>query len=293
MSLDWGRVGTAAPVVQGATAQESCSSPDWRHGQCQGQRRGGCHQRATAAPFQNAPDPARGALGAVEHGTGAVMGVVGAPFQLLDTGFAVLTAPLAVLLPGFPAATLGMPHFGPPHTHAHPLSLTPPNPVPVPLPSIGRVMLAGCVSGLIGGIPAARAGDVGLAPTCFGLAPAFDIFTGSSNTWIGGSRAARMTDITWQCQPASAMNRVGKVMGGIGVAAGAISAGASATEGAYLKAAMQAAQAAADAAALAMSSLLGKDPAFLPPLGPSCWATPRCSSAAFRCRTCWRSSAGC
>jgi uncharacterized Zn-binding protein involved in type VI secretion len=143
----------------------------------------------------------------VEHGIGAVMGVVGAPFALLDAGFAMVTAPLAALVPGMPAATLGMPHLGPPHGHAHPPSLVPPNPVPVPLPSIGQVMLAGCVSVLIGGMPAARAGDVGLAPTCMGFAPAFDIFTGSSNTWIGGSRAARMMDITWHCNPASAMNK--------------------------------------------------------------------------------------
>ncbi|MFC1643047.1 DUF6531 domain-containing protein, partial [Myxococcota bacterium] len=220
-----------------------------------------------AAPFQNAPDPKRGTLGAVEHGIGAVMGVVGAPFQLLDTGFAMLTAPIAAMMPGFPAATLLMPHLGTPHTHTHPLSLTPPNPVPVPLPSIGQVMLAGCVSVLIGGIPAARASDVGLAPLCFGFAPAFEVWTGSSNTWIGGSRAARMTDLTRHCNPASAMNAVGKAMGAIGVVAGAVSAGASATAGQALQAAMQAAQAAADAAALAMSALLGKDPGVPPSMG--------------------------
>ncbi len=222
----------------------------------------------TAAPFQNPPDPKRGTLGVIEHGIGAVMGVVGAPFQLLDTGFAMLTAPLAALMPGFPAATLLMPHLGPPHGHAHPPSLIPPNPVPVPLPSIGQVMLAGCVSVLIGGIPAARAGDLGLAPLCFGLSPAFEIYTGSSNTWIGGSRAARMSDITMHCNPASAMNAMGKAMGAIGVVAGAVSAGASATAGDTLKAAMQAAQAAADAAALAMAAaLLGKDPGIPPTIG--------------------------
>lgn len=220
-----------------------------------------------AAPFQNAPDPEKGALGVVEQGIGAVMGVVGAPFELLDTGFAMITAPLAALVPGMPAAVLGMPHLGPPHGHLHPPSLVPPNPVPVPLPSIGAVMLSGCVSVFVGGIPAARAGDVGLAPTCVGLAPAFDIYTGSSNTWIGGSRAARMADITWHCNPGSAMNMMGKAMGAIGVAAGAIGAGASLAAGAGLQAAMQAAQAAADAAALAMSALLGKDPGVPPTIG--------------------------
>lgn len=220
----------------------------------------------TAAPFQSAPDPAKGTLGQVEHGIGAVMGVVGAPFQLLDTGFAMATASIGAAMPGLPAATLMMPHLGTPHTHAHPPSLIPPAP-PVPLPSIGTVMLAGCVSVLVGGVPAARAGDVGLAVTCGGLAPAFDIFTGSSNTWIGGSRAARMSDITMHCNPISAMNAVGKAMGAVGVVAGAVSAGAAAAAGAAMAAAAAAAQAAADAAALAMSCLLGKDPGLPPPMG--------------------------
>ena len=228
----------------------------------------------TAAPFQNAPDPAKGTLGEIEHGIGAVMGVVGAPFQLLDTGFAMITAPLAAMMPGLPAATLMMPHLGTPHGHLHPLSLIPPSPVPVPLPSIGAVMLAGSVSVLIGGVPAARASDVGLAPLCFGFAPAFDIWTGSSNTWIGGSRAARMMDITRHCNPASAMGAIGKAMGAIGVVAGAVSAGASAASGDALKASMQAAQAAADAAALAMSALLGKDPGIPPSMGAIMMGNP-------------------
>ncbi len=227
----------------------------------------------TAAPFQNAPDPARGTLGQVEHGIGAVMGVVGAPFQLLDTGFAMITAPLASMMPAFPAATLLMPHLGMPHAHLHPPSFIPPVP-PVPLPSIGVVMVAGCVSVLVGGIPAARASDVGLAPFCFSFAPAFDIWTGSSNTHIGGSRAARMLDITRHCNPASAMGAIGKAMGAIGVVAGAVSAGADAAAGEMLKAAMQAAQAAADAAALAMSALLGKDPGIPPAMGAIMMGNP-------------------
>jgi RHS repeat-associated protein len=221
-----------------------------------------------AAPFQDGPDPKKGTLGKIEHGIGAVMGIVGAPFELLDTGFALITAPLAALMPGFPAATLLAPHLGTLHGHLHPPSLIPPAVVPIPLPSIGTVMCAGAVSVLIGGIPAARAGDVGLALTCGSLSPAFEIYTGSSNTFIGGSRAARMgTDITRHCNPASALGKLGAVMGGIGVVAGAISAGASATAGESMQASMQAAQAAADAAALAMSALLGKDPGVPPALG--------------------------
>jgi RHS repeat-associated protein len=221
----------------------------------------------TAAPFQGEPDPNKGALGQAEFYVGMVMGVVGAPFELLDTGFALATAPLGALMPGLPAATLLAPHLGTPHGHAHPPSLIPPNPVPVPLPSIGTVMCAGCVSVLIGGIPAARAGDVGLAVTCGSLSPAFEVYTGSSNTWIGGSRAARMTDITRHCNPASAMGKLGAVMGAVGLAAGAVSAGATSAGGDALQASMQAAQLAADATALAMSALLGKDPGVPPALG--------------------------
>ena len=226
-----------------------------------------------AAPFQNAPDPEKGTLGQVENGIGAVMGVVGAPFQLLDTGFAMITAPLASMMPAFPAATLMMPHLGPPHAHGHPPSLVPPAP-PVPLPSIGTIMVGGAVTVLIGGVPAARAGDIGMAPTCVGLFPFFDIFTGSSNTWIGGARAARQMDITWHCNPASAMNMIGKVMGGIGVLAGAVSAGAAAAAGQAAAAASAAAQAAADAAALAMGAMLGKDPGIPPTIGAIMMGNP-------------------
>lgn len=225
-----------------------------------------CINRA-ADPFQNAPDPAKGTLGQIEHGIGAVMGVVGAPFELLDTGFAMATSFIAAMLPGFPAAVLMMPHLGPPHAHMHPLSLTPPNPVPVPLPSIGMLTVPGAVNVLIGGMPAARAGDIGMAPTCVGLFPLFDVFTGSSNTWIAGSRAARMGDITWHCNPASAMNKIGKVMGAIGVVAGAVSAGAAAAAGQAAAATAAAVQAAADAVALAMGAMLGKDPGIPPTIG--------------------------
>src|SRR4051812_48783204 len=42
--------------------------------------------------------------------------------------------------PALPAAVLGMPHIGSPHTHVHPPSLVPPAP-PIPLPSIGMVAI--------------------------------------------------------------------------------------------------------------------------------------------------------
>jgi len=226
-----------------------------------------------AAPFQSAPPPEQGTLGVISHGMGAVLGVVGAPFEMLDTGFAMATAGLAAMMPGLPAATLTAPHLGMPHGHAHPPSLIPPAP-PVPLPSIGVVAAAGCVSVLVGGLPAARAGDVGPAPTCGSLGPIFEVYTGSSNTFIGGSRAARMTDITRHCNPASALGAFGKAMGAVGVIAGAVGAGAQAAAGAAAAAAMQAAQAAADAVALAMSAFLGKDPGIPPAMGALMFGNP-------------------
>jgi uncharacterized Zn-binding protein involved in type VI secretion len=173
------------------------------------------------------------------------------------------TAGIAAAFPGLPAAVLTAPHIGIPHTHAHPPSLIPPAP-PIPLPSIGVVMCAGCVSVFICGMPAARAGDVGLAVTCGAFLPPLEIFMGSSNTWIGGSRAARMTDMTRHCAPGG-MGKIGAAMAAIGVAAGAIGAGASASAGMALAASMQAAQAAADAAAMAMAMLVGKDQPAAPP----------------------------
>ncbi|HEX6745954.1 MAG TPA: hypothetical protein VF092_01490, partial [Longimicrobium sp.] len=85
------------------------------------------------APFFEAPDPEKGVLGVVEQGIGAVMGLQNAPLELLNTGFAMLTAPIAALMPAFPAAYLTVLHVGMPHTHVHPPSLIPPAP-PVPLP---------------------------------------------------------------------------------------------------------------------------------------------------------------
>lgn len=220
----------------------------------------------TFEPFRTAPDPQRGVCGVIQHYVGGAMGIIGAPFELLDTGFAMLTAPLAALMPAFPAATLLMPHLGPPHAHVHPPSLIPPAP-PVPLPSIGMVMLPGCVSVLHGGVPAARAGDIGMAFTCGSIAPGLDIYTGSSNTFIGGSRAARIFDITRHCNPLSGASAFNKAIAGMGVALGVVGAGAQLSAGNALGAAMAAAQAAADAAAMAMRALLGKDPGVAPGYG--------------------------
>ncbi|HET6584994.1 MAG TPA: DUF6531 domain-containing protein, partial [Nannocystaceae bacterium] len=212
----------------------------------------------TAAPFMNAPPPEQGAAGWVAQGLGGVLGVIGAPMMIIDTAFASLTAPIAALFPGMPALTLGAMHVAPPHTHTHPPSLIPPAP-PVPLPSLGVTLGSGSVTVLVGGMPAARAGDIGLAVTCGSLAPPFEIFTGSSNVFIGGARAARMLDLTKHCNPTS-MGPFAIAMGAAGVVAGA--AGAIATGNAYA-----AAQAAADAAVLAIKLLCGKDPGLPPGMG--------------------------
>ncbi|AKJ30912.1 hypothetical protein AAW51_4221 [Caldimonas brevitalea] len=205
-------------------------------------------------------------MGVASHWVGATMGVVGGCFELLNTGFALLTSPLNSLAPALPAAFLTVPHLGTPHAHAHPPSMM------APLPSLGLTVGSGCLSVLISGIPAARAGDIGMAPTCVGYAPAYEVFTGSSNTFIGGSRAARLgMDLTRHCNPASAIGKLGMAMSAAGAVTGGLAAGAQAAGGDSGAAAMTAAQTAADAAAAAimaaLSALLGKDPGMAPSMG--------------------------
>ena len=207
----------------------------------------------------------------------AVTGVFGAAENALDMGFAALTAPLAALYPSMPAATLGSLYVGAPHTHAHPPSLIPPAP-PIPLPSLGAVLLGNSVQVLLMGMPAARAGDKGLAITCGGLSPFFDIVLGSSNVFIGGKRAARLGDMCDCCKPgggaasglAKALQVAGMVAGGLGIVADAGEAAALASSNAALAAgkamaaAAAAAQMAADAAAAAAVVI---DPATSPAKG--------------------------
>jgi uncharacterized Zn-binding protein involved in type VI secretion len=181
-----------------------------------------------------------------------------------------------------------MMYVGVPHTHSHPPSLIPPAP-PVPLPSLGTVLLGTSVRVLINGMPAARCGDIGIAPTCCGFVPFFQIKTGSSNTFIGGNRAARVLDICQVCAKADERKGTidaGKVMGaigaaargvqavqkGLGYAAIAMDAMEAATEddaamqsAKAMAAAMGAAQMAADKAAEALTKTMGTDPAVLPP----------------------------
>jgi uncharacterized Zn-binding protein involved in type VI secretion len=233
-------------------------------------------------------------LRAAQGTVGGIMGGLGLMKEALDVGFANLTAPLAAVFPSLPAATIVSPYLGTPHAHpTHPPSGPPPVP-PTPCPSLGMTLLGVSPRVLINYMPAARVEDIGLAPTCMGIPPAwFQIKTGSSNVFIGGSRAARLGDICKACKniPEAPSIPAGKVMAAIGKAAGAVSsamavagvvAGAlgiaadvaeSAVEddaaiaaGKALSAAMASVQMAADAAKQAVEQTMWKDPT-LPPTG--------------------------
>jgi uncharacterized Zn-binding protein involved in type VI secretion len=225
---------------------------------------------------------------------GAVMGLLSSAQDALNVGFANLTAPLAALWPSFPASTLTSLYVGSPHGHPHPPSYVPAPPTPgavVPLPSLGNVLVGNHLKTLVGSLPAARCGDIGLAPTCCGFTPFFEIKTGSSNVFIGGKRAARMLDICICCAPANdPMSKVDKALAGAGIVAGAIGIAADVSEMAVedqaamasakaLSAAMNSAQMAADAAAMAVQAAMGKDPAVIPGPGPTGAGPMRVSGA--------------
>jgi uncharacterized Zn-binding protein involved in type VI secretion len=209
----------------------------------------------------------------VQQAAGAVMGAAGVLQDMVDVGFANLTNPIANLLPEFPAATLSMLYVGLPHAHSHPPSLIPPAP-PVPLPSLGAIMFGTSVKVLIGGMPAARSGDIGLAPTCCGFAPFFQIYTGSSNVFIGGARAARMLDVCKVCGKGEGRksSKIGVAMAALGMASNigqaATESDAAMAAASAIAAAADAAQMAADAVAVAMTSAMGTDPCIPPVMSP-------------------------
>ncbi|WP_437755896.1 RHS repeat-associated core domain-containing protein [Sorangium sp. So ce1389] len=177
------------------------------------------------AAFQPLSDPEATTLDKANAVVGGTLNAMMLPITLLNDGFALATRDIGKLIE-LPAATLGMLHLGIPHVHLHPPAM------PIPLPSFGPVVLAGCASVLINGIPAARAGDMGISLLCGTFAPPFQVFTGSSKVFFGGARAARMLDITMHCMPgagaARAMATLMKVasvgMGVVGVGAGALDA---------------------------------------------------------------------
>lgn len=245
---------------------------------------GGAQHAMRAARAEKAPSPAR----TLQEGIGKVMAVVSKPGDLINEGIANLTDGISKALPSFPAATMGSLVVALPHSHPHPPSFG------VPLPPLGAVMVGCCVSVLIGGMPAARCGDIGLSPTCLGYTPGFEIFTGSSKVFIGGARAARAIDVTMHCWPpkgwlargaiaaltkaAMAAMKVMDVAGKVATTAGVVAdlqdasaasaAGDSAMASAHaLSAGMAVAQAAADAVAAALGAVLGKDPGAGPPVG--------------------------
>ncbi|MBR0655530.1 PAAR domain-containing protein [Plastoroseomonas arctica] len=231
---------------------------------------------------------------AAQATVGAAMGALGSLKTALDVGFADLTAPLAAMMPSLPAATLGSMYLGTPHAHpTHPPSGPPPVP-PTPCPSMGAVLLGVTPRVLINSMPAARCDDIGLAPTCMGLPPAwFKIKTGSSNVFLGGARAARFGDICVACKniPDPPSIPAGKVMAAIGkaadvaskamhvagiaggvlgiaanVAEAAVEDDAAMASGKALAAAMEVAQMAMDQAKAAVEATMWKDPT-LPPTG--------------------------
>lgn len=246
----------------------------------------------SSVPAVQAAQNAAKTVRLVQQTIGAVMSVIALPKEMLDIGFANLTAPLAAICPSMPAATLTTMYLGTPHAHSHPPSLIPPAP-PVPLPSMGPVTLGTFVRVLINNLPAARVKDLGYAFTCGGLAPIFQIKTGSSNVFIGGHRAARMGDICVACVKGesrsvdagavmaavgTAASVAGKALQVAGMVAGLASVVADAAEAAVdddaamasakaLAASMGAAQMAADAVAMALSQTMGTDPGIPPSTG--------------------------
>ena len=230
--------------------------------------------KVLADPAKILADP----IGSVKKVSAAIDAVKGLPDKLfnnlIETGVAVATNAIAAILPAFPAAQLGSLYVGAPHAHAHPPSLIPPAP-PVPLPSMGAITLGTCVRVLVGGMPAARVGDLGMAPTCGGLAPFFTVFLGSSKVFIGGARAARMTDMCTVCSPGKPRTPAGALSlflaakdlaDGLDTAAATAQTDAAMAAAQVLAAAMTAAQTVADAVAAALSAMMGSDPAIPPKL---------------------------
>jgi len=250
-------------------------------------------------PLPPPPNPARD----VQNFVGEVMSLVFKPLDLVNLGAAKLTQGLANALPSFPAVRLFRDlALGWPHSHPHPPTFG------FPLPSIGPVICAGAVNVLINGLPAVRSGDVGFGVWCGGFYPLFEVFTGSSNVFIGGARATRQfIDFTKHCLPGipgprgveaakigfKGLSMFDKAMMALPVAMGALGAtaaladqssyqemadsaesesdakeAAAKSEAAGIEASMAGLQMAADIAAMALSVGMGKDPGITP---FTCW----------------------
>jgi len=243
------------------------------------------HVNFPPAPPAQPPGRPTNALHVVAGAVGSVVGAPGRAVEMLNQGFASLTNSISQALPCFPAATQLSIAFGAPHAHnLHPPSGPNPIPIPVPilLPPIGPVMFGNCVSVLVNGKPAARCGDLGIGPTCCGLPPIYEVFTGSSKVFIGGARAARQCDITYHCKPvppagaaargaAAALAAAMKTAMIAGMAAQVASIAGDTIEAGNpenspamqaamgMSAGVAAAQMANDLVAMAMGALMGKD----------------------------------
>jgi uncharacterized Zn-binding protein involved in type VI secretion len=204
-------------------------------------------KHAIAAGMQKANQGAQ-AINSAAQGLSSATSVLG---TVADPGAAIasalggaadekmsnLVSGLSAALGEFPAATMTGMAMGIPHAHVkHPPSGPPPLP-PIPFPPMGPVMFGVNVTVLINNKPAARCGDFGLNPSCCGVVPPlsalYEIATGSSNVYIGGSRAARANiDITMHCfhvpspkvpvkfgKFAGVASKIGKVAGKITAAA--------------------------------------------------------------------------
>jgi len=143
-------------------------------------------------------------------------------------------------------------------------------------------LLGTSIKVLINGLPAARCGDIGMAVTCCGIVPAFEVKTGSSKVFIGGARAARAIDFCMECAPGSgSMNGLAMASFAIGTVATVAGAVADAQEAGdaiadnddalgaakALAAQMAIAQLAVEAATMAIKAAMGKDIAVPPTQG--------------------------
>ena len=198
---------------------------------------------ATAQAINSAASAAASITSTLAGPGAAVASALGAG---ADEKMSQLVSGLAAAMGPFPAATLTGLALGAPHAHVkHPPSGPPPMP-PIPFPPMGPIMLGTNLTVLINNKPTARCGDYGLNPTCCGVVPPlsalFQIVTGSSSVYIGGSRAARSgIDITMHCynmpspkvsikvgKLAGIASKVGKVAGKVTGVAGKV-AGAAGT----------------------------------------------------------------
>ena len=241
----------AKPPTPPAHPEEPLPPPDLKHAIAEGLQ----GANASAQAINSAASTAASVTSTLADPGAALASAGGAA---ADEKMSELVSGLAAAMGAFPAATLTGLALGVPHAHVkHPPSGPPPIP-PIPLPPMGPIMFGTNLTVLINNKPTARCGDYGMNPTCCGIVPPlsalFQIITGSSNVYIGGSRAARSgIDITMHCfnMPSPKISlKVGKLAGiasKVGKAAGKVT-------GAAGKAASVAGKVAGVAGKLAMAS---------------------------------------